>query len=73
MDDTVNYFKGLAKKTEPLRTPPIKVAPAKPAQNKPVIIDDDDYKYMSKQASKIGERLSKSASKRYSGKAAPKR
>jgi hypothetical protein len=72
-DETIAYFQGLKTKTDPLRGN-IKSVPAKePAARKPVEVPDEDYKYMSKQAEKIGDRLSKSASKRYSGKAMPKR
>ncbi len=83
-DDTVGYFNKLAEKTAPLRkesssssSTPSGPAPAKVAnkvESKGVLkYDDDDLKYMTKQAYKIGERLSKAASRKFTPKQSSKR
>lgn len=85
-DDTVGYFKGLANDTAPLRgeakkaptqktdSPTPTIAAAAPKAPSVLKYDDDDLKYMSKQAYKIGERLSRAAgSKRPALKQSPKR
>lgn len=78
-DSNIAYFKGLANKSAPLRgeKPAPKVDSTKSlnkveSDSGVLKYDDDDLKYMSKQASKIGERLTKTAQKRYT-KQMPKR
>ncbi len=87
-DDTVGYFKGLAAKTEPIRSGFRKnqeevaktTAPSSHESGKSpangggkIFYDDDDYKYMNKQVAKIGENLSRRGFKKYAPKRFSKR